>query len=123
MMYRLLEPEFQHVDQRGSLVQLISNGCAQVNLLESHAGVTRGGHYHKLCKETFYIISGSVSVSFTKGTDREERTFHSGDIFEVLPGTLHTLYFPEECVMIAIYDRAVDSPEGRDIYRDGSVCT
>ncbi len=119
-MYSCLEPEFCCEDTRGSLVQLVNENCAQVNILRTRAGVTRGGHYHKRSTEFFYVVSGSVNVAFECGTDHEEKMFQTGDFFEVLPGVVHTLRFPEDCVLVALYDKPVETSEGKDIYRGES---
>ena len=119
MMYRMLLPEFCHRDQRGSLVQLVSGGYAQVNVLKTYGGVTRGGHYHKRSTEAFYVVSGTTHVSFARGDESEERVFHSGDFFEVPPNTVHTLHFPEDCVLLALYDTPIETTEGKDIYNGG----
>ncbi len=120
-MYSCLKPEFCYEDARGSLVQLVSGNCAQVNILRTRAGVMRGGHYHKRCAEMFYVISGSVHVTFSNGQESEERTFHTDDLFAVPPGVVHALRFPEDCVLVAIYDQPVETSKGKDIYAGGNL--
>lgn len=115
-MIRLLSPEFRHVDGRGSLVQLVSRGYSQVNILVSNPGVTRGGHYHKLCHEAFYIIDGKVEVRLERDGDRQKASFSQGDFFEIPPYTVHEMYFPERCCMAALYDCPVETEDGRDIF-------
>ena len=116
MIYRSLAPEFTHRDNRGSLTQLVSHGYSQVNILISHSGAMRGGHFHKACREAFYVISGSVTVCFEKAGFKETVDFKQGDFFEIEPYTVHEMCFPEDCVMVALYDRPVETPEGKDIY-------
>lgn len=120
MMYRLLQPEFCHADHRGLLVQLVSGGYAQVNVLETRGGVTRGGHYHKRSAEAFYVVSGAVEASFRRGRASEAHTFRKGDFFEVPPNTAHTLHFPENCVLLALYDAPIETADGKDIFSEGS---
>ena len=50
--------DFSHVDDRGSLFQLVRAGYEQVNVLSTRAGVCRGGHYHKRAVECFFVVSG-----------------------------------------------------------------
>lgn len=116
MIYKKLATEFSHRDSRGSLTQLVGQGYSQVNILVSYSGVTRGGHFHKVCREAFYVISGSVTVCFEKDGYKETVDFAEGDFFEIEPYTVHEMYFLEDCVMVALYDKPVKTPEGKDIY-------
>ena len=90
MTIKTLFPEFLHTDERGSLTQLVSGGYSQVNILISESGVTRGGHYHKVCREAFYVIEGTVKVTAENGGELIEQIFHQGDFFEI--------YQPMKCI-------------------------
>lgn len=116
MEVKILSPEFLHTDERGSLTQLVSGGYSQVNILVSESGVTRGGHYHKVCREAFYVIEGSARVTAKNGGEFTEKNFRQGDFFEIYPGTAHEMYFPERCIMAVLYDRPVETEFGKDIY-------
>lgn len=116
-MYQLLIPDFKFSDDRGTLVQLVHGGYTQVNVITTKQGVLRGNHYHKLSREAFYIISGSVKVILTSSGKREEMLFKSGDFFEIPPMVLHEMIYPEACVMVALYDRPVENEHGeKDIW-------
>ncbi len=120
-LYELLKTDFEFSDQRGQLKQLVHGGWKQVNVLVTNAGVVRGVHYHKDSREAFYLISGSVDVKFKNVEEYAERHFVSGEFFLVLPGTVHELSFPEDCVMVQMYDIPVEREDGsKDIY-DGKV--
>lgn len=116
MMIKTLFPEFSHIDNRGSLTQLVSRGYSQINILVSNSGVTRGGHFHKVCREAFYVIEGTVKVTAENGEDFYEQIFQQGDFFEIYPGTVHEMYFPERCIMAVLYDKPVETESGKDIY-------
>ena len=116
MLYRTLTPDFQYKDNRGSLAQLVSQGYSQVNILISNSGITRGGHFHKLCHEAFYVISGEVTVFLKKDGIFETVSFAAGDFFEIDPFTVHEMSFPCDCVMAVLYDRPVETTDGKDIY-------
>ena len=116
MTIKTLFPEFLHTDERGSLTQLVSSGYSQVNILVSESGVTRGGHYHKICREAFYVIDGAVKVTAKNDEEFYEHVFCKGDFFEIYPGTAHEMYFLERCIMAVLYDRAVETEFGKDIY-------
>lgn len=109
--------DFQHNDVRGRLTQLIHGGFAQINVLESNKGARRGAHFHKKSVEAFYIITGRVEVEFIGKESKETVTFKQGDFFEIHPLILHNMYFPENCLMVQMYDRPVENEDGtKDIY-------
>lgn len=109
--------DFSHLDERGSLIQLLHKDFSQVNVLRSNAGVTRGGHYHKVSKERFFIVSGNVEVTACKDDISEKYVFAEGDYFEVVPYVIHSMYFPKDCIMVQMYDIPVERSDGsKDIY-------
>lgn len=118
-MYRVRKVDFQHRDERGSLTQLIHDGYKQVNVLESKTGAVRGVHFHKRAIEAFFLISGSVEVEF-KGKEEEEKVvFKRGEFFEILPFVLHNMCFPEDCLMVQMYDIPVVNEDGtKDIFME-----
>lgn len=111
-MYQSLIPDFKFSDNRGTLVQLVHGGYTQVNIITTKQGVLRGNHYHKLSHEAFYIISGSVKVTLTSNGIRQETLFQSGDFFKIPPMVLHEMFYPEDCVMVALYDRPIENEHG-----------
>ena len=111
--------DFQHVDERGSLSQLIHNGFKQINVLESKKGVERGSHFHKESVEAFYVISGSVKVTLWSKDEKEEVVFNKGDFFEIHSYVLHNMLFLSDCLMVQMYDTPVEKPDGKkDIYTE-----
>ena len=116
-LFQIIKPDFEYSDQRGQLKQLVHDGWKQVNVLVTNAGVIRGIHYHKISREAFYLLSGSVDVRFRNGENHSERHFVANDFFVVLPGTVHELSFPENCVMVQMYDIPVEKEDGsKDIF-------
>lgn len=117
MLYIDRTPDFSFKDSRGSLVQLVHEGYDQINILKTKAGVSRGGHYHKICRELFYVVSGSVIVSLEKDDTKETKRFIEGDFFEIPPYVIHRMSFDEECVLVALYDKCVELENGeKDIF-------
>ena len=111
--------DFQHVDERGSLSQLIHDGFKQINVLESKKGVERGSHFHKESVEAFYVISGSVKVTLWNKNEKEEVVFNKGDFFEIHPFVLHNMLFLSDCLMVQMYDEPVEKEDGtKDIYTE-----
>lgn len=116
-LYEVLAIDFSFSDERGSLSQLIHEGISQVNVLKSRKGVERGGHYHKASREYFYVISGKVEVTMRKNGNMDRCLFSSGDFFGIRPYVIHSMYFPEDCVMVAMYDIPIEKKDGsKDIY-------
>lgn len=116
-LFDYIDIDFKHIDDRGKLIQLVHKGFEQVNVLISHKNVVRGGHYHKKCKEAFFVLSGSVNVQLNYQTEQESVVFKEGDFFCIKPNVIHCMDFPEECVMIQMYDLPVENDKGeKDIF-------
>ena len=116
-LVRVLHTDFEFADERGTLTQLVHEGFRQINVLTTKRGVTRGGHFHRICREAFYVISGSVEVTLKNAERTETAVFHKGDFFAVEPYISHSMFFPEDCVMVQMYDPPVEQPDGgKDIY-------
>ena len=102
------------------MVQLVHDGYKQVNVLESFAGTERGGHFHKKATEVFFVVNGSVNVNMRKDNIKLCRSFSKGDLFAIKPGTLHSLYFETDCIMVALYDVPIEGEDGtKDIFTGG----
>lgn len=101
-------------------MQLVHEGYQQVNVLKTNKGVFRGGHYHKISREVFFVISGCVEVEayvVDCPQSKQRYLFKRGEFFEILPNTVHSMNFPEDCVMVAMYDICVEKEDGsKDIY-------
>ena len=111
--------DFQHIDKRGSLTQLIHDGFKQINVLESKKGVERGSHFHKRSIEAFYVISGSIEVTLWNKDTKEVAIFNKGDFFEIHPFVLHNMFFLEDCLMVQMYDSPVENADGtKDIFME-----
>lgn len=111
-LYEILTPDFSFSDARGTLAQLVHDGWQQVNVLFTKKGVARGGHYHQKTREAFYVVSGSVQVKLWQGEQKAEHLFQAGDFFSIVPNSAHSLEFPEDCVLIALYDQPVVRQDG-----------
>lgn len=111
-MLTVLKPDFEFSDERGLLVQLVHDGYKQVNMCFSKGGTERGGHFHALNKETFYIVSGSLEITVSENGKNEKYCFSKGDMFAVERNTDHSLKFFEDTVMIVMYDNGVENPDG-----------
>ncbi len=114
-----LSPDFTYEDQRGTLVQLVREGYKQVNVVTSKAGCYRGGHYHQLNWETFYVFSGKLALAARKRNETERHQFSTGDMFSIPPGVTHNFQFIEDTILIGLYDLGVELENGeKDIIPD-----
>lgn len=113
----LLKIDFSHCDERGSLLQLVHKGYNQVNVITSNAGVIRGGHYHKINKEAFFVISGKLCLKLELDGNTEEYQFVSGDFFRINENVVHEFYFEEDTLLVSMYSKGVELEDGRkDMY-------
>lgn len=116
MLYQGLKPDFTFADGRGTLIQLVHAGYAQVNVVTSKAGTLRGNHYHKRSTEAFYVISGAVDITLRRGDKEERAVFRGGDFFQIEPYTVHNMFYPENTVLVALYDVPIElEGGGKDI--------
>lgn len=116
-LIEIIEPNFIHKDQRGSLTQLVREGYSQVNVITSKEGCIRGGHYHKQNREAFYVISGDLKLTVQKGDRSEEYTFRQGDMFAIPAFVCHDFAFLSDTLLVSMYDRGVELPNGeKDIF-------
>lgn len=119
-LIKIITPNFQYEDLRGRLVQLVRTGYCQVNIIESVAGATRGGHYHIQNREAFYIIGGKLKLTvwhLNVGTQKEEYEFSENAMFEIEPYTIHSFEFIEPTTLVSMYSMGVELADGKkDIY-------
>lgn len=119
MLIEKLETDFEYMDERGSLIQLVRRGYSQVNVITSKGGMLRGGHYHKLNTEAFFIISGRCRVTAKKDNEEESMEFQSGDFFRVYPSVFHDFYYYEDTVLVSMYSLGVELENGtKDSYTE-----
>lgn len=112
-MLKILTTDFEFQDERGSLTQLVHSGYKQVNVIFSKKGAFRGGHYHKLNEETFYVVSGLLEIT----VDGQNYTFRKGGFFGIEPFDLHSFRFLEDTVLVSMYSQGVELENGtKDIY-------
>lgn len=117
MLIEKLKTDFEFTDDRGTLTQLVRRGYSQVNVITSKGGMLRGGHYHKLNTEAFYIVSGSCRVTARKDDIQESFEFKAGEFFRVSPYVYHNFYYYEDTVLVSMYSLGVELEDGtKDTY-------
>ena len=100
-----LEPEFQHRDNRRSLVQLLTADIKQVNIYEANHGAELGNHFHKETIEYFYIVRGSLEYNGRK-------ILKKGDLFYPDLGEKHTVkVISDKATFMTFLTKAYNSQE------------
>jgi len=112
MLIEKIKPDFEYEDGRGTLTQLVRRGYSQVNVITSKKNIFRGGHYHKLNTEAYYIIRGRCKVTAYKGDERESKVFASGDFFRIGPYIKHDFDYIEDTVLVTMYSLGVELDGG-----------
>ncbi len=111
-MIEILKPEFEFTDERGELKQLVHEGYNQLNFVRSNAGTFRGRHCHKLNRETFYVIEGSLEFAARKDGLEERRVFKKDDMFSIDKNVYHDFNFLSDTILLAMYDKGVELKDG-----------
>lgn len=112
MLIDIIKPDFKYNDERGVLIQLIRKGYTQVNIIMSKANVSRGGHYHKLNTEAYYIIQGKCEVIARRGEESEQIIFTEGDFFRIGPYITHNFNYLEDSILVTMYSLGVELDNG-----------
>ena len=116
-LIEILQTDFEFKDERGTLIQLFNGGYSQVNVITSLSGEKRGGHYHKLNAEAFYIVSGRCQVTARTCKEVEVIEFSAGDFFRIAPYIVHDFLYLEDCVLVSMYSLGVElGNDKKDIY-------
>lgn len=91
-MYKIIENYFSHKDERGQIFGIINEGdWKEANFVQTNKGAKRGGHYHKITRELFYIIDGEIQVHLENIKTQKTVDFKlkKGDICIIEPYTNH----------------------------------
>lgn len=107
-----IEADFEHRDGRGTLTQLARRGYSQVNVVTSKGGTFRGGHYHRLNTEAYYMVKGRCRVTARRGDEEESAIFQEGDFFRIGPYVTHDFAYMEDSILVTMYSLGVEMEDG-----------
>tara|TARA_Y100000996_G_scaffold385128_1_gene342260 strand:+ start:741 stop:1115 length:375 start_codon:yes stop_codon:yes gene_type:complete len=114
-MIEFIDPYFNYKDERGSISGVINkNLWEEINFITSEKGAKRGGHYHKLTKELFFILQGEIEVITQKiNSDNKlgEKTINivqKDDIFLIEPYVVHFFNIIEDSKWINVLTKKID---------------
>ena len=108
---RMLAPYKQFSDPRGSFLGIVnSDHWEEFNYVETKAGETRGGHYHKETRELFFIIDGEIDIQIEDMNHVKRNSFRVGPgaIFVVDPLEVHIFTCRTACRWINVLSRRID---------------
>ena len=118
-LVKILKPDFIFGDNRGRLTQLVHEGFKQVNVITSIGGVKRGGHYHRINAEAFFVVSGEFDLVARHTGKKEKYHCKEGDMFLIPKMVSHDFFYTDKTVLVSLYDRGVELSETeKDIYKD-----
>lgn len=117
MLINIIQPDFIHQNENGVLTQLVRSGFRQVNVIESKAGGSRGGHFHKQNQEAFFVVQGTFRLSVSRNDKQETYQFQKGDMFSIPAYVKHSFDFGEDTILVSMYSEGVELADGgMDIY-------
>lgn len=106
----LISPYLYVEDDRGRILGIIQGKqWKEINYIESKKGAQRGGHYHKVTTEGFFIIEGKIEVSLQRIGDNQKKDYivESNDYFIIEPEILHTFKIMEDSKWINMLSQAM----------------
>ena len=105
----ILEPYRQFADARGRILGVVNEGqWEEINFVETAAGQSRGGHFHRETRELFLIISGEIRVRIGEGPGESTHDFGPGAVFVIEPGEAHWFESLTPCTWINVLSRRID---------------
>lgn len=117
MLIEILTPDFIHSDERGCLTQLVRKGFNQINVIRSKSGSLRGGHFHKINDEAFYIVEGRILLIVESNGKTENYSFGEGDMFLIPEYVIHSFEFQEDTILVSMYTKGVElNNDEKDIF-------
>lgn len=71
-------------------------------ILEVKKGFTTSLHYHKVKKETLYVLKGKVKITIKENDKFKEYIVGEGESLTLPPGTIHRIESIEDTVIIEV---------------------
>jgi len=108
---KFIVPYKNEKDSRGLFKGLINSGTwEEINFIETEAGITRGGHYHKDTVELFFILDGDIEVTISKtnSIERQKYPVSSGQIILIEPNEIHFFRCLTRCRWINVLSKKID---------------
>jgi quercetin dioxygenase-like cupin family protein len=109
-----------HVDERGSIQELVNFPMKNIALITSKKGSIRSNHYHKTDWHYMYILSGKAEYYYRPtGSDETPKKIiiKQGDLVFTPPMEDHTTLFLEDSSLLAMSR----NPRDQESYEDDVI--
>jgi dTDP-4-dehydrorhamnose 3,5-epimerase-like enzyme len=111
-------------DDRGGFEGIVNQGSWQeINIVHTHAGCMRGGHYHCQTTEVIFLLTGKADVELSPCNDLTTTTritLDAGEGIQIPPMTVHRLLYLEQSSHVQLLDQRFD-PSHQDLFNVSSV--
>ncbi|HBA53413.1 MAG TPA: hypothetical protein DCZ04_02885 [Syntrophorhabdus aromaticivorans] len=105
-------------EERGEFVQVSSReDIGHVAFFQIREGFSRGGHYHAVKEEAFYIVKGKIRAIFLDMESRaqEEHILTKGQKIRIQPNCAHIFQGLEESLVIEYSPQYYDKEDAYPI--------
>lgn len=106
----IIPHEFQHVDARRRLTQILTEYIKQINVYEAKKDACLGNHFHKETIEYFYIINGTITYN-------DKEVVNPGTLFRVNPLEKHMIRCMTNVKMMTFLTKAY-SEKDKDLWME-----
>lgn len=117
MKSRIIEPSFEHRDERGTFKEVAKGSWKAVNFAERKKGSIIGNHYHTHIAETVFLVKGAAHVKLIdiNTGNADEFDIKAGACFEIRSYEAHALSIKEDSMLLMLLSEEFD-PKNKDLY-------
>lgn len=113
-------------DERGRFEGIINEGFWQeINIVHTHAGCTRGGHYHRHTIEVIFLLTGKANVELCS-VDNPSTTVRislmAGEGIQIPTMTAHQFTYLENSTHLQLLTHRFD-PDNQDLFNVSMATT
>lgn len=112
MKPEFLEPEI-HEKTWGKEIWIHNSNQYCGKILEFKANHYSSSHFHLLKTETWFILSGHLTLEYTDNGNRKEKTLLPNEIVHIIPGTIHKITAIEDSKIIEVSTQHMESDSVR----------
>ena len=95
----------------GETEEIFNNGIVSVNHLKIKKGGYCSEHFHKRKRNTFFIISGNLSIKIWRGDDFDETVIWAGESTVIEPQVYHQFKALTDVECIEMYEVDLKGPD------------
>lgn len=113
-------------DERGGFEGIVNQGSWQeINIVHTHAGCSRGGHYHRQTIEVIFLLTGKADVELSPWDDLTAITrisLMAGEGLQIPTLTVHRFTYLENSTHVQLLDHRFD-PDNQDLFNVSTSTT